>query len=40
MIQTKADFAHALERLRGRDPEALAAFILSLAPESGASGPV
>jgi hypothetical protein len=35
MIETKADFAHALERLRGREPEALTAFILSLAQQSG-----
>jgi hypothetical protein len=38
MVQTKADLAHALERLRGRDPEALAAFILSLAQDSGPVG--
>jgi hypothetical protein len=30
MITTRDDLARALERLRGRDPEALAAFILSL----------
>ena len=29
-IETKDDFAQALERLRRRDPEVLAAFILSL----------
>lgn len=38
MISTKADFARALERLRGRDPESLAAFIVSLAPDSGPIG--
>lgn len=38
MIETKDDFARALERLRRRDPEALAAFILSLAQEPGAVG--
>ena len=38
MIETKADFARALERLRRRDSEALARFILSLAQESGPVG--
>jgi hypothetical protein len=38
MIQTKADFARALEGLRGRDPESLAAFIVSLAQDSGPIG--
>jgi hypothetical protein len=38
MIETKVDFAHALERLRRRDAEALAAFILSLAQDSGPAG--
>jgi hypothetical protein len=38
MISTKADFARALERLRGRDPESLAAFIVSLAQDSGPIG--
>ena len=38
MIATKADFARALERLRGRDPESLAAFIVSLAQDSGPIG--
>jgi hypothetical protein len=37
-IETHRDFALALERLRRRDPEALAAFILSLAQESGPVG--
>jgi hypothetical protein len=35
MITTKAELAQALKRLRGRDPEALAVFILSLAQDSG-----
>jgi hypothetical protein len=35
MIETKADLARALERLRRRDLESLAAFILSLAQDSG-----
>ncbi|MGB6308190.1 MAG: hypothetical protein WBF89_10375 [Steroidobacteraceae bacterium] len=38
MISTKADFARALQRLRGRDPESLAAFIVSLAQDSGPIG--
>jgi hypothetical protein len=38
MVQTKADVAHALQRLRGRDPESLAAFIVSLAQDSGPIG--
>ena len=38
MISTKTDFARALERLRGRDPESLAAFIVSLAQDSGPIG--
>jgi hypothetical protein len=38
MVQTKVDFAHALERLRGRDPESLAAFIVSLAQDTGSIG--
>jgi hypothetical protein len=38
MITTKAELAQALERLRRRDPESLAAFILSLAQESGPVG--
>jgi hypothetical protein len=38
MVQTKADFARAFERLRGRDPESLAAFIISLAQDSGPIG--
>jgi hypothetical protein len=38
MIETKDAFARALERLRRRDPEALAAFILSLAQDSGPVG--
>jgi hypothetical protein len=38
MISTKVDFARALERLRGRDPESLAAFIVSLAQDSGPIG--
>jgi hypothetical protein len=38
MITTKADFARALERLRRRDSESLAAFILSLAQDSGPVG--
>ena len=38
MIGTKADFARALERLRRRDAESLAAFILSLAQNSGPVG--
>ena len=33
LIETQQDFTAALERLRRRDPEALAAFILSLAEE-------
>lgn len=37
-IETKEDFARALGRLRVRNPEALAAFILSLAQEPGAVG--
>jgi hypothetical protein len=38
MVSTKVDFARALERLRGRDPESLAAFIVSLAQDSGPVG--
>jgi hypothetical protein len=38
MIETKADFARALERLGRRDAESLAAFILSLAQDSGPVG--
>src|ERR1700722_404980 len=38
MISTKADLARALERLRRRDPESLAAFIVSLAQDSGPIG--
>lgn len=38
MIEKKADFARALERLRRRDKESLAAFILSLAQDSGPVG--
>src|SRR5580692_11131173 len=38
MIGTKADFARALERLRRRDAESLAAFILSLVQNSGPVG--
>jgi hypothetical protein len=35
MITTKNEHAQALEGLRRRDPEVLAAFILSLAQEPG-----
>ena len=35
-VETEVDFARALERLRRRDTESLAAFILSLAQDSGA----
>jgi hypothetical protein len=38
MIQTKAEFARALERLRRRDAQSLAAFILSLAQDAGPVG--
>jgi hypothetical protein len=38
VIETRQDHAMALERLRRRDPEALAAFILSLAHDSGPVG--
>jgi hypothetical protein len=38
MIETKEDFARALDRLRCRDTESLAAFILSLAQDSGPAG--
>jgi hypothetical protein len=38
MITTKQEFARALERLRARDPNVLAAFILSLAQDSGPVG--
>lgn len=38
MITTKQEFAHALERLRQRDSESLAAFIVSLAQDSGPVG--
>jgi histone H3/H4 len=37
-IETKDDFARALERLRRRDPEVLAAFILSLVQNAGSVG--
>jgi hypothetical protein len=38
MIATKADLARAFERLRGRDPKLLAAFIVSLAQDRGPLG--
>jgi hypothetical protein len=38
MITTKQEFARALERLRRRDPESLAAFIVSLAQDTGPIG--
>jgi len=38
MIVTKDDYTRALERLQRRDPQVLAAFILSLARESGPVG--
>lgn len=38
MITTKDEHARAHQRLRGRDPEALAAFILSLAQDAGPVG--
>lgn len=38
MITTKDEFAKALERLRQRDPEALAAFIMSLVHDPGPIG--
>jgi hypothetical protein len=38
IIETKDDFARVLERLRRRDPEALAAFILSLVQDAGPVG--
>jgi hypothetical protein len=38
MIETKVDFARALERLGRRDAHSLAAFILSLAQDSGPVG--
>lgn len=38
MIEKKADFDRALERLRHRDTDSLAAFILSLAQDSGPVG--
>jgi hypothetical protein len=38
LIEAQQDFAMALERLRRRDPEALAAFILSLAQVPGPVG--
>jgi hypothetical protein len=38
MITTRQEFARALERLRGRDPESLAAFIVSLAQDMGPIG--
>jgi hypothetical protein len=38
MIATKADFARALERLKRRHSESLAAFIMSLAQDSGPIG--
>ena len=38
MIRTKADFARALERLRARNPDSLAAFIVSLAQDMGPIG--
>ena len=37
-LETKASFESALARLRRRDPEAMAAFILSLAQVDGAVG--
>lgn len=37
-IGTEVDFARALERLRRKDTESLAAFILSLAQDSGPVG--
>ena len=37
-IETEVDFARALERLRRRDTESLAAFILSPAQDSGPVG--
>jgi hypothetical protein len=37
-IETKADFARALERLKRRDLESLGTFILSLAQDSGPVG--
>jgi hypothetical protein len=37
-VETEVDFARALERLRRRDTESLAAFILSLAQDSGPVG--
>jgi len=38
MITTRDDFTRALERLRRRNPEALVAFILSLAQDMGPVG--
>jgi hypothetical protein len=38
MIATKQEFAWALERLRRRDLESLAAFIVSLAQDTGPIG--
>jgi hypothetical protein len=38
MITTKEEFARALKRLQRRDSESLAAFILSLAQDSGPMG--
>jgi len=37
-IETEGELARALERLRRRDTESLAAFILSLAQDSGPVG--
>jgi hypothetical protein len=37
-VETQRDLALALDRLRRRDPAVLAAFILSLAQESGPMG--
>src|ERR1700730_7802443 len=38
MLTTKQELAHALERLQGRDPQMLAAFIVSLVHDSGPIG--
>jgi hypothetical protein len=38
MMETKEQFANALERLRRRDSESLAGFILWLAQDSGPVG--
>ncbi len=37
-LETREDFARARERLRSRDPEALVAFLMSLAGDSGPVG--